>query len=240
MALYLCYNGPLWEHPATEGDKMSQYYPQQGPYYLPEDGPEDDFYYEEGDYDYEDDGGSKSPWVKYGLGCLAVGCLSVLCLACCGLVFGGLFVADPTTLLAPPTPPGADLGLTFDEAANPDEAVVNDQQTRLTILDVNRNASLDTAPLVEGREFIIITVEVVNIGQEDIKFNERDFLLLNQREEAYEPLAGGDVIDGVLGRGSLPPGEGLEGRLVFQVLAGEGDLVLAWEGDGGSRYIYLE
>lgn len=219
---------------------MSQYYPQQGPYYLPEQGPEDD-YYEEGEYDYEDEeeNGSQSPLFKYGVPCLVVGCLIFLCLGCCGIMAVGFYALDPTSLLAPTPIPGSDLGLNFDEAANPDEAVVNDQQTRLAILDVNRNAALENMPPIEGRELIIVTVEVVNIGNEEIKFNERDFLLLNQDEEAYEPLTGG-VIDGVLGRGTLPPGEGLEGRLVFQIRAGEADLVLAWEGEGGSRYIYLE
>lgn len=219
---------------------MSQYYPQPGPYYQPQQGPEDD-YYEEGDYEYEDeDGGSGNSFLKYGLIFLGAGCLLLLCIACCGIVAAGLFAYDPTTLFAPTPIPGSDLGLTFDEAANPDESVVNDQQTQLTILDVNRNASLATVPAAEGLELIIVTVEVVNLGDQDIKFNERDFLLLNQNEEAYESLAGSDLIDGVLGRGSLPPGEGLEGRMVFQIRAGEQDLVLAWEGEGGSRYIYLE
>jgi hypothetical protein len=219
---------------------MSQYYPQPGPYYQPQQGPEDD-YYEEGDYEYEDeDGGSGNSFLKYGLIFLGAGCLLFLCIACCGIVVAGLFAYDPTTLFAPTPIPGSDLGLTFDEAANPDESVVNDQKTQLTILDVNRNASLATIPAAEGLELIIVTVEVVNLGDEDIKFNEREFLLLNQNEEAYESLAGSDLIDGVLGRGSLPPGEGLEGRMVFQIRVGEQDLVLAWEGEGGSRYIYLE
>jgi hypothetical protein len=81
---------------------------------------------------------------------------------------------------------------------------------------------------------------LTNLGaEEEVQFNERDFLLLNTANAAYPPRSG-DVIDGALGRGTLPPGEGLEGRLVFEVIAGEVDLVLAWEGEGGSRYIYLE
>lgn len=218
---------------------MGQYYPQPGPYYPPQ-GPEDD-YYEEGDYEYEDEeGGSGNSWLRYGLIVLGAGCLLLLCVACCGIVAAGLFAYDPTTLFAPTPIPGSDLGLTVDKAANPDESVVNDQKTKLTIKDVNRNASLPTVPPTEGLELIVITVEVVNLGDKDIKFNEHDFLLLNQNEEAYESLTGNNIIDGVLGRGSLPPGEGLEGRMVFKVRAGERDLVLAWEGEGGSRYIYLE
>lgn len=219
---------------------MSQYYPQPGPYYQPQQGPEDD-YYEDGDYEYEDeDGGSGNSFLKYGLIFLGAGCLLFLCIACCGIVTAGLFAYDPTSLFAPTPIPGSDLGLSFDEAANPDESVVNDQSTQLTILDVNRNASLPSVPPIEGLELIVITVEIVNLGDKDIKFNERDFLLLNQNEEAYESLTGNNLIDGILGRGSLPPGEGLEGRMVFQTRAGERDLVLAWEGEGGSRYIYLE
>ncbi|MFN8454704.1 MAG: DUF4352 domain-containing protein, partial [Anaerolineae bacterium] len=190
---------------------------------------------------YEDEGGgSGNSLLRYGLILLGAGCLICLCIACCGIVAAGLFAYDPTSLLAPTPIPGSDLGLTFEEAANPDEPVVNDQGAKLTILDVNRNASLPAVPPAEGLELIVLTVEVVNLGNEEIRFNERDFLLLNQNDEAYEALAGSDLIDGVLGRGSLPPGEGLEGRMVFQVRTGERDLVLAWEGEGGSRYIYLE
>lgn len=219
---------------------MSQYYPQPGPYYPPQQGPEDD-YYEDADYEYEDEGeGSGSSLLKYGLIFLGAGCLIFLCIACCGIVAAGLLAYDPTSLFAPTPIPGSELGLKFEEAANPDESVVNDQKTKLTILDVNRNASLATVPPTEGLELIVVTVELVNLGDQEAKFNERDFLLLNQNEEAYEALTGGNIIDGVLGRGTLPPGEGLEGRMVFQVRAGERDLVLAWEGEDGSRYIYLE
>lgn len=221
---------------------MSQYYPQQGPFYPPENNPEDDYIYDEDDYEYEEDydDGSNN-WLRRGLIAL-VGCLLVLlCVACCAVVIGGLWFADPTTLLAPTPIPGSDLGLSFSAPAYPDEQVVNGANIRLGIVDVNRNASLATVPQVEGRELIIITVEITNLGDTEANFNERDFFLLNNREEAYEPMAGGSVVDGALGRGSLPPGEGLEGRLAFEVIAGERDLVLSWDdGQNGGRYIFLE
>ncbi|NJN99517.1 MAG: DUF4352 domain-containing protein [Anaerolineales bacterium] len=138
-----------------------------------------------------------------------------------------------------PPIPGSDVGLSFQDPALPDEAVVNEKNMRATIIDVNRNAALATVPAVEGRELIIITVEMVNLGEAETDFNERDFLLLNAFEEAYQPLAG-DVVDGALGRGSVPPGEGLEGRLAFEVITGERDLVLTWDDGGGGRYIFLE
>lgn len=221
---------------------MSQYNPQRNPYYPPESNPEEDYIYEEGDFEVEDEegGGPGDSILQRSLIFLAGGCVVFLCIACCGLLAAGLYTLDAGGLLAPTPIPGSDIGQSSDEAANPDEAVVNDQQTQLAILDVNRNASLESVPAVEGRELIIVTVELTNLGTEnEVKFNERDFLLLNVSNEAYQPLSG-DVIDGALGRGTLPPGEGLEGRLVFEIIAGERDLVLAWEGEGGSRYIYLE
>jgi hypothetical protein len=153
--------------------------------------------------------------------------------------------SSPRTSSAIPTGttpiPGSDLGLSFNDPAFPDESVVNGTNVRLTIIDVNRNAALESVPAVEGRELIIVTVELVNLGDAEIDFNERDFLLLNSFEEAYQPVAGGNVLDGALGRGTLPPGEGLEGRLAFEVLTGERDLVLTWDDRvGGGRYIFLE
>jgi hypothetical protein len=221
---------------------MSQYNPQRNPYYPPESNPEEDYIYDEADFEVEDEegGGPGNSVLQRGLIFLAGGCVVFLCMACCGLLAGGLYALDAGSLLAPTPIPGSDIGLSSDEAAKPDEKVVNDQQTQLAILDVNRNASLEKVPAVEGRELIIVTVELTNLGTKDeVKFNERDFLLLNASDEAYQPLSG-DVIDGALGHGTLPTGEGLEGRLVFEVIAGESDLILAWEGEGGSRYINLE
>lgn len=221
---------------------MSQYYPQQSPFYPPEHHPEDDYIYDEDDYEIEedDDSGSGGSLLRQSLIFLAGGCLVFLCMACCGLSFAGLWMFDPTTLFAPTPFPGSELGLTFGDPAFPDESTVNEEQTKLTIREVNRNAALANVPAIEGREIIIVTVEIVNLGEAEIDFNERDFLLLNSFEEAYQPLAGANVGEGALGRGTLPPGDGLEGRLAFEVIAGERDLVLAWETPGGSRYIFLE
>jgi hypothetical protein len=218
---------------------MSQYYPQSGPYYPPENNPEEDYIYDEDDYEIEEDGRSGDSLLQRSVIFLAGGCLVFLCMSCCGLLLAGLFTLDPTALFASTPIPGSDLGLSFDEPAYPDESVVNEKNMKLTMIDVNRNATLPTVPPVEGRELIIVTVELVNLGQTESNFNERDFLLLNSFEEAYQPQAGG-VVDGALGRGSLPPGEGLEGRLAFEIIAGERDLVLTWDDGSGARYIYLE
>jgi len=219
---------------------MSQYYPQSGPFYPPENDPEEDYIYDEDDYEYEEEGGGPGDsLLRRALIFLAGGCLVFLCMGCCGLVAASALAVDPSSLFAPTPIPGSDLGLTFQDPALPDEPVVNEKNMRMTIIDVNRNAALPTVPAVEGRELIIVTVEMVNLGEEEADFNERDFLLLNAFEEAYQPLAG-DVVDGALGRGSLPPGEGLEGRLAFEVIAGERDLVLTWDDGGGGRYIFLE
>ena len=220
---------------------MSQYYPQPGSFYPPENNPEDDYVYDEDEYEYEEEGdGSGDSLLQRALIFLAGGCLVFLCMGCCGLALAGALTLDTTALFAPTPVPGSDVGLSFDDPAFPDESVINEKNIRLTLIDVNRNAALAPVPVVEGRELIIITVELVNLSEAQADFNERDFLLLNSFEEAYQPLAG-DVVDGALGRGSLPLGEGLEGRLAFEVITGERDLVLTWDdGESGARYIFLE
>lgn len=220
---------------------MQPYYPQQGPLYPPEQEAE---IYEEADYEYEEinDRGNRT-WLQTSLAFIAGGCLVFICMSVCGLLAAGLWVVDPFAETAASTE-GSDIGLTFDAPAFPDEPVTNEQQVKLTILDINRNAALETVPPTEGREIIIVTIELVNLGDEEVDFNERDFMLLNSFEEAYEAKVGAITIrDGALGRGSLPPNEGLEGRLVFEVIAGELDLQLLWEPAGrdvSPRYIYLE
>lgn len=222
---------------------MSQYYPQQGPMYPPPppQNPESG-YYDEGDYEYEEyEDSSDSFFSNPLIAFLGGGCLVFLCMSFCFLLIAVLWVAGDSLGLSSPTPiPGTDIGLTFDEPAFPGESVVNDQGVKLTILEVNRNASVEGIEPVEGREVIIVTVELVNVGTEEAAFNERNFKLLNAYEEAYEPTVG--TIAGALGRGTLPPNEGLEGRLVFETIAGETDMRLLWEPDrdGTPRYLYLE
>ena len=223
---------------------MSQYYPQQGPLYPPEQSPESDYYYDEGEYEYydNDDNGhdTSGALLQTAFAFFAGGCLVFLCMSFCGLVLAGLWILDPGGSSAATPIPGADAGLSFAAPAFPDESVINEKNMQLSILDVNRNAAVETIPQAEGREVIIITIELLNLGEEDSIFNERDFMLINSFNDAYAPALG--AVTGALGRGSLPPGEGLEGRLVFEVIAGEVELILLWEPGQGAepRYIYLQ
>lgn len=221
---------------------MSQYYPQQGPAYPPpQHNPEGDYYYDDDDYDYEEyDDGSNNSRMRLGLSFLAGGCLTALCIGLCVFAVGLLWVADPSLGISDPTPvPGSNIGLSFDDPAFSSESVVNDKNVQLTILEVNRNAVVEAIPQVEGREVLIVTIELVNLGNENTNFNERDFKLLNQFQDAYEPALG--AIAGALGRGTLPPNEGLEGRLVYEVTSGEVDLRLFWQApDSTPRFIYLQ
>jgi hypothetical protein len=228
---------------------MSQYYPQQpGSFYPPVQDPEDDDYYyddddEEFDYEFEEDEYEEAGDTlgQRALVFFAGGCLVFLCISCCALLGAGLWILDPGAgLVADESISGNGIGLTFEEPAFPGESVVNENNVQLALRDANRNASLPSIPEVEGREVIIVTVELVNLGDEVFNFSERNFILLNQFNEAYPPTTG--AVDGSLGRGILPPGEGLEGRLVFEVIAGEPELILAWEDGPGNttRFIYLE
>lgn len=215
---------------------MSQYYPQQGPMYPPERNPEE--YYDEGDYLEEED--SPTSPLQLGLAFAGGGCLVFVCISICAVVLGFLWILDPGAGAASAPVEGNEAGLSFDEPAFPDEPVTNEEGMQLTLLEVNRNASLESVPDAEGREVIIITVELVNFGEDEGSFNERNFLLVNALQEAYEPVVG--AVAGSLGRGTLPPSEGLEGRLVFEVIEGEFELRLRWDPGNRAepRYIYLE
>jgi hypothetical protein len=209
--------------------------------YPPEQDPEN--YYEDAEYEYEEVGpaGNKT-LLQTSLAFVAGGCAVFLCMSLCGLLLGAVWLLDSSSTVA--AVEGSEVGVTFEEPAFPTEAVVNEQQMQLTILEVNRDAALEAIPPVEGTETIIVTIELVNLGAEEAVFDERDFILVNEVEEMYEPALGAiSRRDGALGRGTLPPNEGLEGRLVFQVLAGEPDLRLVWQPSGRDvepRYIYLE
>lgn len=221
---------------------MSQFYSQQG-FYPPPQGPEEGEYidYEYEEEDYEDDYLGDST-VQRMLIFLSGGCLVFLCLGCCLLAIAGVLLLDPAGVLVATPIPGSDIGLTFEEPAFPDESVVNETNTQLSIIEVNRNVALPEITPVEGRELVVITIELVNLGDQEVDYSESDFQLINSFQEAYTVSPATGAVDGALGRGALAPGEGLEGRLTFDLLAGEVNLVLGWQGgrEVKPRYIYME
>jgi hypothetical protein len=223
---------------------MSQYYPPQNPYYPPRQRPEevyDDYEYEDEDEYYGETTDSDTTLQRI-LIFVSGGCLVFICMSCFVSMFMGLWVLDPGSGLVETSVPGGDVGLTFEEPAFSDEAVVNEENVQLQILDVNRNVAVPGVDPVQGRELVVITIELVNLGQEEISFNESDFILINEFEEAYTIAPASASVDGALGRGKLGPDEGIEGRLVFDILAEESNMVLGWEGgrDVAARYIYIE
>ncbi len=219
---------------------MSQYYPQQGPYFPPTRGPEeyDDYEYDEEYVDEQEASSLVQRMLLFSSG----GCLVFVCIGCCILSLAGLWILDPGGGLASTPPAESELGLTFDDPAFQDEAVVNEENVQLRVLEVNRNVALPNYAPVEGRELVVITIELINLGSEEISYNEGDFILINQFEEAYTVSPAASAVDGALGRGKLRPNEGIEGRLVFDVLAGEVNLILGWEGGRNvqARYIFIE
>jgi hypothetical protein len=218
---------------------MSQFYPQSG--YPPEQPHED--YYE--DYSYEEDefgdeaagGPGQKILLIAGIGCLIFACIACFCLL---VVF--IWSQNPGADVLNTPVPGSNVGLSPDNPARPDAAVVNEEGLRLSLRDVNRNAAaLSGIPAAEGREIIIITVQLENLNEppSDIEYSDRSFSLLNLADEVY--IRKPDAIDGALGRGFLASGEGTQGRLVFEVLDGERDLILIWESpESTARYISLE
>ncbi len=216
-------------------------YPPPPPPPPPARNPESE-YYDNGDYEYEEsNGSSSSPFTNPLVTFFAGGCLVFVCISFCALLVAALWIADSSLGLTGGTPiPGSDIGLTFEDPAFATESVVNDDGLKLTIKDVNRNASVEKIPPVQGREVIIVTVELLNAGTKDVTYDERNFKLLNASQAAYQPAV--DAIAGALGHGSLPANEGLEGRLVFETVANEADLRLLMEPgkEGKPRYIYLQ
>lgn len=219
---------------------MSQHYPQPG-YYPPQGNPESGYEEEYDDYEYDDEdeggGGSAFPFV---FGCFSGGCLVVLGLVLCFVLLAVLWVLDPGSNMFANTYPGDDLGLSFDKSAHATESIVSEQGLRLSVIDVNRNASSNTIPQVDGAEIIIITIELENLSSEDVNYDdERDFKLLNQTDGFYDPEIG--AIEGALGFGTIPAETGTQGRLVFQVLTDETGLVLEWQPlEGPAKYIEIE
>lgn len=224
---------------------MSQIYSRQtAPFYPPPQGPEEEEYIDYEEYDdegYYDEEPEDNPMLKWVLIALSGGCLLFLCMGCCILLGIGVFFLNPASLFATPLP-GSDLGLVFEEPAFPDEEVVNEEAVQLRITTVNRIAELPNYTPSAGTELVIVTIELINLGSDDITYDERSFSLINQQQEAYiVSTAAAPSVEGALGTGTLAPNEGIEGRLVFEVVQGEFNLILAWAGRNAEpRYLYIE
>jgi hypothetical protein len=220
---------------------MSQYYAQ--PPYPPEQPPEAGDEYDEYEYEERQTGnGSESSTIKYALAFLGGGCLVFLCMCCCLVAATGMW--SLSGVLSPTPIPGSDKALSLDDPAGPKEAVVNEQNVRLTVREVSRNVTLPTVPPVQGREVVVITIPLENRGQTEVNYKLDDFSLLNRNEEEYVAMAGSNLTEGALKtKGKLAAEESLEARLVFEVLAGEPDLTLVWKSEqenGQSRFIALQ
>lgn len=212
-------------------------------YYPPPPNPESGYYdneaYEDYEVEYEEPASSGSSVMPFVLGCGVGGCTTLLALGLCAIMLMGLWVLDPGSELFAPSYPGDDIGLTLNDPARPSQEVVNEQGIRLNIVDVNRNAQSNTIPQTEGVEIIVLTVELENLSNDEVAYDdERHFNLLNQTDGFYEPTPG--AIDGALGIGNLDAGDGTQGRLVFQILADEQGLILEWDMGEPSTPRYIE
>lgn len=222
---------------------MSQYYPPQPGYYPPPANPEGGYYEDDTYEDYEMDEGLErqgDSWLTRLAIFMAGGCLTFILMTSCVCLIAALWVLDPGGSVLAPSFPGSDIGLTTDEPARVTEEVVNEQGISLSILDINANAESNTIPQTEGSEIVIVTVQLKNLSEEIISYDDEfNFKLLNQGDGFYTPTLG--AIDGALGFGDLQPLEGRQGRLVFQILAEESGLMLEWVmPDSEPRYIALQ
>jgi hypothetical protein len=220
---------------------LSQYYAQPPyPQLPPEAGDEYDEYEE-----YEENqagNGSGNSTIKYALAFLGGGCLVFLCLCCCLVAFTGLWTVSD--MLSPTPIPGSDIGISFDDPAGPRDDVINEQNVRLSVREISRNVTLPTVPPVQGREVVVVTIEIENRSQAEVSYKLDDFSLLNRNEEEYVAMAGSNLIEGALKtKGKLDAEESLDARLVFEILAGEPELTLVWiSGEEGNqtRFIALQ
>ena len=223
---------------------MGQYYPPQNPYYPPQNAPEGEYdqYEYEDDYYDDDNNLSGDSMPQRLLIFISGGCLVFICMGCCLLTLTGLWVLDPGSSLVSTPIPGNDLGLSFETPAYPDESIVNDELMRLTLFEVNRNVEIPNVAPIPEQETLVLTIELVNLGEEEVSFNETEFRLINSQEQAYAISTSSGLVDGALGRGRLEPGQGIEGRLVYDLALGETNLILEWEGghEVQPRYMYVQ
>lgn len=104
------------------------------------------------------------------------------------------------------------------------------KNTKLTVTNVEKSAGGDFDKPKDGMEYVIVTVEYENIGDDRISYNPFDFEMKNSQGQINESTFSTINSDTALSSGDLASGGKVSGTIAFQEPVGDTELVLTYTG----------
>ena len=113
-----------------------------------------------------------------------------------------------------------------DELPGVQEAVVH-SGTQITVKSVSKSPGNDWNKPQEGNEFIIVELEIVNVGDKNITYNPFDYSIRDSKGKITKSVL--TLGDNDLNSGELAPGGNVTGNITFEVLVDDSALALIYE-----------
>jgi hypothetical protein len=98
----------------------------------------------------------------------------------------------------------------------------------LTVTKVDKSAGGDFDKPKDGHEYVIVTVEINNAGDENISYNPFDFKMSNSQGQIVDQAFTTVDTNTALQSGELAPGGKVSGTIAFEQPAGDTDLQLQY------------
>lgn len=101
-------------------------------------------------------------------------------------------------------------------------------EAALTVTKVDKTSGNAADQSASGKEYIIVHVEIENVGSEKISYNPSDFSIQDSQGQEIETTSASIDPDTALESGELGPGEKRAGTVAFKQPAGDGELTLIY------------
>lgn len=98
----------------------------------------------------------------------------------------------------------------------------------LTVTKVEKSAGGDFDKPKDGHEYVIVTVEINNAGDENISYNPFDFKMSNSQGQIVDQAFTTVDTNTALQSGELAPGGKVSGTIAFEQPAGDTNLQLQY------------
>ncbi|MBT2692670.1 DUF4352 domain-containing protein [Bacillus sp. ISL-55] len=98
----------------------------------------------------------------------------------------------------------------------------------LTVTKVDKSAGSDFDKPKDGHEYVVVTVEIENAGDENISYNPFDFKMANSQGQIVDQAFTTIDTNTALQSGELAPGGKVSGTIAFEQPAGDSGLQLQY------------
>lgn len=133
-----------------------------------------------------------------------------------------------------PPPPEENVPMAIGDVVQTDDTGIE-----LIVFDIQRNVQPVNLQTPDGTEFVAVSIQLENVEVDNtIAFSINDFQLEDGEKTTFTPNA--DADNGRrLTDGELPPGDSVEGDLLFHVPLGHTPLTLAWQVSGSDATYFV-